>query len=217
MTARQEIDVSALIEQRPVTGFQWRTLFVCVSVLFMDGYDTQAIGYVAPALVKDWHLDKAALAPVFALGLVGMMLGGLFFGPLADRFGRKRFIILCTAAFGVFSLLTAFAQTPGQLMALRLLTGIGLGGAMPNVVALAVEYFPKRRRASAVTMVFVGFTIGAAIGGFAIAGLLRSYGWPVLFIIGGIIPLILVPLILALLPESLAFLVLKGRPQAEIL
>jgi AAHS family 4-hydroxybenzoate transporter-like MFS transporter len=174
----QEIDVSSLIEQRPITRFQWQTLFVCLSVLSMDGYDTQAIGYVAPALVQAWHLDKAALAPVFAIGLVGLMVGGLFFGPLADRFGRKRFIVLCTTLFGAFSLATAFADSLEQLMALRFLTGIGLGGAMPNAVALAVEYFPKRRRASAVTMVFVGFTVGAAIGGFAIAGLLRAYGWP---------------------------------------
>src|ERR1700749_3189049 len=217
MMARQEIDVSTLIEQRPVTGFQWRTLLVCLAILFMDGYDTQAIGYVSPALVQAWHLDKAALAPVFALGLFGMMLGGLFFGPLADRFGRKRFIVICTALFGVFSLLTSFTETPGQLMVLRFLTGLGLGGAMPNAVALAVEYFPKRRRASAVTMVFVGFTIGAAVGGFAVAGLLRSYGWPVVFVIGGIIPLVLVPLILLLLPEALTFLILKEKPQAEIL
>src|ERR1700759_38407 len=199
MTARQEIDVSALIEQRPVTGFQWRTLLVCVSVLFMDGYDTQAIGYVAPALVQAWHLDKAALAPVFALGLVGMMFGGLFFGPLADRFGRKRFIVICTALFGLFSLITAYTETPGQLMLLRFLTGLGLGGAMPNAVALAVEYFPKRRRASAVTMVFVGFSIGAAVGGFAVAGLLRSYGWPVVFVICGVIPLEVVTVVFLLL------------------
>jgi AAHS family 4-hydroxybenzoate transporter-like MFS transporter len=217
MKAEQTIDVSELIDQRPVSGFQWRTLFVCISVLFMDGYDTQAIGYVAPALVQAWHLDKAALAPVFALGLVGMMLGGLFFGPLADRFGRKRFIVLCSAAFGVFSLATAFAESPVQLMVLRFLTGLGLGGAMPNAVSLAVEYFPKRRRASAVTMVFVGFTVGAALGGFAIAGLLRTYGWPAAFVIGGIIPLVLIPLLLILLPESLAFLILKNRPVAEIL
>src|ERR1700743_3153192 len=216
MTARQAIDVSTLIEQRPVTGFQSRTLLVCLAVLFMDGYDTQAIGYVAPGLGQAWHLDKAALAPVFALGLVGMMLGGLFFGPLADRFGRKRFIGVCTALFGVFSLLTSLTETPSQLMALRFLTGLGLGGAMPNAVALVVEYFPKRRRARAGTMVFVGFTIGAAIGGFAVAGLLRSYGWPVVFVIGGIIPLVLVPLVLLMLPESLTFLILKGRPQAEI-
>src|SRR5215475_3508720 len=201
MTDTQEINVSTLIEQRPVTGFQWRTLLVCLAVLFMDGYDTQAIGYVAPALVQAWHLDRAALAPVFALGLFGMMLGGLFFGPLADRFGRKRFIVICTALFGVFSLLTAATETPRQLMVLRFLTGLGLGGAMPNAVALAVEYFPKRRRASAVTMVFVGFTIGAAIGGFAIAALLRTHGWPAAFIIGGIIPLVLIPLLWMLLPE----------------
>jgi MFS transporter, AAHS family, 4-hydroxybenzoate transporter len=217
MAAIQEIDVSALIEQRPVTAFQWRTLLVCLLVLFMDGYDTQAIGYVAPALVQAWHLDKAALAPVFALGLVGMMFGGVCFGPLADRFGRKHFIVLCTAAFGVFSLATAFAESPGQLMVLRFLTGLGLGGAMPNAVALAVEYFPKRRRARAVTMVFVGFSIGAAVGGFAIAALLRTHGWPAAFIIGGVIPLVLIPLLLVLLPESLTFLVLRKRPQAEIL
>ncbi len=217
MTTAQDIDVSALIEQRPVTSFQWRTLFVCLTVLFMDGYDAQAIGYVAPALVQAWHLDRAALGPVFAIGLLGMMFGGLFFGPLADRFGRKRFIVVCTAAFGLFSLLTAFAETPSQMMLLRLLTGLGLGGAMPNAVALAVEYFPKRRRASAVTMVFVGFTIGAAVGGFAIAGLLQAYGWPVVFVIGGVIPLVLVPLLLVMLPESLTFLILRDRPQAEIL
>jgi AAHS family 4-hydroxybenzoate transporter-like MFS transporter len=121
------------------------------------------------------------------------------------------------AFFGAFSLATAFADSLEQLMALRFLTGIGLGGAMPNAVAHAVEYFPKRRRASAVTMVFVGFTVGAAIGGFAIAGLLRAYGWPAAFMIGGIIPLILVPLLLVQLPESLAFLILQKRPQAEIL
>src|ERR1700753_963308 len=203
MTVSQTtIDVSALIEERPITGFQWRTLLVCLAVLFMDGYDTQAIGYVAPALVQAWRLDKAALAPVFALGLVGMMLGGLFFGPLADRFGRKRFIVICTALFGLFSLLTALTETPAQLMALRFLTGLGLGGAMPNAVALAVEYFPKRRRASAVTMVFVGFTIGAAIGGFAVAGLLRTYGWPVVFVIGGIIPLFLLSLVFFIVPGA---------------
>src|ERR1700759_982830 len=142
MMARQEIDVSALIEERPITGFQWRTLLVCLAVLFMDGYDTQAIGYVAPALVQAWHLDKAALAPVFAFGLVGMMLGGLFFGPLADRFGRKRFIVICTALFGVFSPLTSVTEPPVQLMLLRVPPGLGLGGAMPNAVALVVEYFP---------------------------------------------------------------------------
>lgn len=180
------------------------------------GYDTQAIGYVAPALVEAWHLDKAALAPVFASGLVGMMLGGLFFGPLADRFGRKRFVVVSTTLFGIFSLITAFASSPVELAVLRFLTGLGLGGAMPNTVSLAVEYFPKRQRASAVTMVFVGFTVGAAIGGFLIAGLLRTYGWSAAFLIGGIIPLMLVPLLLVLLPDSLAFLILRERPHAEI-
>src|SRR5262249_26239626 len=113
---------------------------MCAGVIFMDGFDSQVMGYVAPALVAQMHITRAAFGPVVSVGLVGMMIGGLIGGPLADRFGRKPVLVGCCLAFGVFSLLTATATSVESLGALRLLTGLGLGGAMPNSIAITSEY-----------------------------------------------------------------------------
>src|SRR5439155_5738265 len=144
------IDVAEFIDQQPVGGFQIRLLLTCAAVLFLDGFDTQAIGYVAPALAKDWGLTKGALGPVFSAGLFGLMIGALLFGPLADRIGRKKIIILSTLAFGIGALVTAFVNDLNTLLAIRFLTGLGLGGAMPNAVAMTSEFNPCRRRATMV-------------------------------------------------------------------
>src|SRR6266576_3276882 len=125
------IDVAEFIDRQPVGGFQIRLLLTCAAVLFLDGFDTQAIGYVAPALAKEWGLSKGALGPVFSAGLFGLMIGALLFGPLADRVGRKKIIIFSTLAFGLGTLATALVQDVGMLLAVRFFTGLGLGGAMP--------------------------------------------------------------------------------------
>src|SRR5665213_3525992 len=215
-----EVDVVEFIDAQPVGGFQLKLLLTCAAVLFLDGFDTQAIGYVAPALAKDWGLTKAALGPVFSAGLFGLMIGALLFGPLADRIGRKKIIICSTLAFGVGALITAFVQDVDTLLAVRFLTGLGLGGAMPNAVAMTSEFNPRRRRATMVMIMFCGFSVGAALGGFLAAALIPHFGWRSVFVIGGVVPLLLVPILALRLPESVRFLVLTGRaPQrvAELL
>jgi MFS transporter, AAHS family, 4-hydroxybenzoate transporter len=210
------VDVVAFIDQQPVGGFQIRLLLTCAAVLFLDGFDTQAIGYVAPSLAKDWGLTKAALGPVFSAGLFGLMIGALLFGPLADRIGRKKIIIFSTLAFGIGTFATAFVQDVNTLLAIRFLTGLGLGGAMPNAVAMTSEFNPHRRRATMVMIMFCGFSVGAALGGFLAAGLIPQFGWRSVFVVGGVVPLLLVPVLALRLPESVRFLVLTGRAHQRV-
>jgi MFS transporter, AAHS family, 4-hydroxybenzoate transporter len=210
------VDVAAFIEQQPVGKFQIGLLLTCAAVLFLDGFDTQAIGYVAPALAKEWGLTKGALGPVFSAGLFGLMIGALIFGPLADRIGRKKIIILSTLAFGVGTLATAFITDVNTLLVIRFLTGLGLGGAMPNAVATTSEFSPHRRRATMVMIMFCGFSVGAALGGLLAAALIPQFGWRSVFVVGGLAPLLLVPILMLRLPESVRFLALTGRAHGRV-
>jgi MFS transporter, AAHS family, 4-hydroxybenzoate transporter len=210
------VDVAGFIDQQPVGGFQIKLLLTCAAVLFLDGFDTQAIGYVAPALAKEWGLTKAALGPVFSAGLFGLMIGALLFGPLADRIGRKKIIIFSTLAFGIGTLLTAFINDVNTLLLIRFLTGLGLGGAMPNAVAMTSEFSPHRRRATMVMIMFCGFSIGAALGGLLAAALIPQFGWRSVFAAGGAAPLLLVPILALRLPESVRFLALTGTANARV-
>src|SRR6266849_5770876 len=210
------ISVAEFIDQQPVGGFQIRLLLTCAAVLFLDGFDTQAIGFVAPALAKEWGLSKAALGPVFSAGLFGLMIGALVFGPLADRVGRKNIIILSTLAFGIGALITAAVQDVTALLIVRFLTGLGLGGAMPNAIAMTSEFNPQRRRATMVMIMFCGFSVGAALGGMLAAGLIPRFGWRSVFVVGGVAPLIMVPILALRLPESVRFLALHGNAPARV-
>src|ERR1700726_559503 len=210
------VDVAEFIDAQPVGGFQIRLLLICAAVLFLDGFDAQAIGYVAPALAREWGLTKGALGPVFSAGLFGLMIGALLFGPLADRIGRKRIIILSTLAFGTCALVTAFVQDVNSLLAIRFLTGLGLGGAMPNAIAMTAEFNPRRRRATMVMIMFCGFSVGAALGGLLAAALIPQLGWRSVFIVGGVAPLLLVPILALRLPESVRFLALTGRAHQRV-
>jgi AAHS family 4-hydroxybenzoate transporter-like MFS transporter len=210
------IDVAAFIDAQPVGGFQIRLLLICAAVLFLDGFDTQAIGFVAPALAKEWGLSKGALGPVFSAGLFGLMIGALLLGPAADRIGRKTIIILSTVAFGIGALATAFVQDVSALIFIRFLTGLGLGGAMPNAIAMTSEFNPRRRRATMVMLMFCGFSVGGALGGLVAAALIPHFGWRMVFVVGGAAPLLLAPILMLKLPESVRFLALTGRADSRV-
>src|SRR5450631_3563199 len=215
-TSPSPVDVAQFIDAQPVGGFQIRLLLTCAAVLFLDGFDTQAIGFVAPALAREWDVSKGALGPVFSAGLFGLMIGALLFGPLADRIGRKKIIVFSTLAFGIGTLVTAFVQDIDTLLAIRFLTGLGLGGAMPNAIAMTSEFNPRRRRATMVMIMFCGFSVGAALGGFLAAALIPLFGWRSVFVVGGLAPLALVPILAMKLPESVRFLALTGQANERV-
>jgi MFS transporter, AAHS family, 4-hydroxybenzoate transporter len=201
------------VDQARFGSFQGNIVGLCALVAMLDGFDTQAIAYVAPSIADAWQIQSAAFGPIFGAGLMGLTIGALTFGPLADRFGRKALIVLCVALFGFCSLLTASAQSLNELMVYRVLTGIGLGGAMPNIIALTNEYAPARLKATLVTVMFCGFPLGSTVGGFISVPLIQTFGWQSVFIVGGAVPLVLVPLLIFFLPESIRFLAM--RPGSE--
>jgi AAHS family 4-hydroxybenzoate transporter-like MFS transporter len=214
--AAETIKLSETLDRRKVGGFQVGLLAMCALVLFFDGFDAQAIGYVAPNLIREWKLPPGELGPVFSSGLVGLMLGALFIAPLADRFGRRPVILGSTVVFGLFSLVTAWANTAEQLLLLRFLTGLGLGGCMPNAIALTSEYSPSRSRAFLVMLMFNGFSLGSLVGGLLASQFVPVYGWRIVFLVGGILPLAIAPVLYFLLPESIRFLALGGRSAATV-
>src|SRR5258708_6753479 len=214
--AEDVVDVSQLIDERRISGFQILVAVLCALAVFMDGFDTQMVGYVLPAIAKALQIAPSALWPAVVSGLVGLMTGALVFGIVADRVGRKWVIIFCLIIFGAFMLLTPTASSVQGLMAWRFLTGLGLGGAMPNAIALTAEYSPQRSRATVVMMMFFGFSLGAAVAGFATAGLVQHFGWPAVFYTGAVLPILFAPALAAFLPESIRVLALRGNAQARI-
>ncbi|MGE9762495.1 MFS transporter [Pseudomonas sp. PDM20] len=205
------LDVQSFINAQPLSLYQCRIVLLCFLIVFLDGLDTAAMGFIAPALTQDWGIDRASLGPVMSAALIGMVFGALGSGPLADRFGRKGVLVVAVFLFGLFSLISAYSSNLEQLMALRLLTGIGLGAAMPNATTLLSEYTPERLKSLLVTSMFCGFNLGMASGGFVSAKLIPAYGWHSLLLLGGVLPLVLAVVLLVWLPESARFLVVRNR------
>ncbi|TFV93877.1 MFS transporter [Oxalobacteraceae bacterium OM1] len=210
------LHVEPIIERAGMSPFQFGLLVLCGLCLIIDGFDVQAMGYVAPAIIQDWHISKAALGPVFGAGLFGMLLGSLVLTPVADRFGRRPVLIGSTFFFAACMLATTQVRSIDALLALRFITGLGLGSIMPNAMALAGEYSPSRSRVTRMMLVSCGFTVGAAVGGFVSAALIPAFGWESVFWVGGLVPAALGLAMLLWLPESIQFLVVRQRPLAQV-
>src|SRR5262252_4356119 len=172
-------------------GLQLRVAVLCGLIQALDGYDLSAIGLAVPSLAKAWSLPPSAFTQAFALSSVGIMVGAMFAGPIADRYGRKPVLLLSVAFFGVFSLLSAWATSLPMLVILRFFTGIGIGGAMPATVALTSDHTPDRWRTSVVMFMFTGNTVGGFFAGQITAQILPSWGWQGIFYVGGVVPLVL--------------------------
>ena len=199
-----------------VERFRWGPLALCSACLFVEGYDGQFMGYVVPGIAADWHIAPGALGPAVGAALFGLMLGAFFIAPLADLIGRKRVVLGSVLVFGVLTVATAAVTSLPPLVLLRFLTGLGLGGAMPNTIALTAEFSPAAKRATAVTVNFAAFSLGAAVGGLITAKLMPVYGWGSVFLFCGGLALLLVPLLLVGLPESYRPASIEGLPVREL-
>lgn len=203
-------DLESIIDSRPISRFQYMLMAICALVAMMDGFDTQAIAFVASEIAIEWHVPSSAFGPVFGIGLLGSLVGAMTFGPAGDRFGRKPALVLAILIFSAGSLLTPLSSSINDLIGIRFITGLGLGGALPCFISLTSEYSPRRLRSTLVALMFCGFPLGAVIGGLASAKLIPAFGWASVFIAGGLLPLLVLPLLIFFVPESVRFLALKG-------
>jgi AAHS family 4-hydroxybenzoate transporter-like MFS transporter len=211
MAGSGTVNVTQVIDSGRFGPFRWTAAILCGVLVTLDGFDNGTINFVAPVLTKEWHVGMPSFGPVFGAGLFGLMIGALASGPIADRCGRKLVVLSSTLIFSVFALATTLAHSIDQLYWLRFLTGLGVGGLMPNSIALTAEYAPRRIRSTVVAIMFLGFPLGAGAGGFLGPVMIPGLGWQSLFILGGVVPLILLPIAIYLLPESIRYLVVHAN------
>jgi AAHS family 4-hydroxybenzoate transporter-like MFS transporter len=200
-----------LIDRQPVRRFHVAVLALTGSVMFLDGLDTQAISFIAPVVGKEWSLSLAALGPIFSASIVGLMIGYLLLSPLANRVGHRRLVITATGFFGAVTLLCALADNEVQLIVLRLLTGTGLGAVIPSAVALASEFAPTRRRSTFVMLIYCWLALGFVAASLISGPLIPVWGWRGMFVAGGVLPLLIVPVLLRFLPDSPSYLLGRSK------
>jgi AAHS family 4-hydroxybenzoate transporter-like MFS transporter len=210
------VDVQEFVDNQRLSAFHWVLFVLCFLIVGLDGFDTGAMGFIAPSLVQDWKIPRESLGPVLSSALVGVGIGALVVGPIADKVGRKAVLVASVFFFGAVSCATAFATSMEGLTALRLITGLGLGAAVPNAVTLMSEYVPARARGFMVNAMFTGFAAGIALGGVLSAWLIPAFGWRSVLLAGGIAPLVLACVLILLLPESVKFMVANGRSSKRV-
>src|SRR5690242_5600940 len=199
------------LESQRIGPLQIRVAALCTLVQICDGYDINSVGIAVPSLTHAWGLPGPAFTTAFLWSSIGILVGALSSGPIGDRLGRKPLLLASLAIFGLASLASGFAGSLLVLSIARFFTGLGIGGAMPGTVALTGDYTPQRLRATVIMATFTGAPLGGFLCGQAAGLLLPSFGWPSIFIVGGIVPLLMVPALAIWLPESPRFLAAKGK------
>ncbi|MDQ0118058.1 AAHS family 4-hydroxybenzoate transporter-like MFS transporter [Pseudarthrobacter defluvii] len=215
MVTKAAYDVQDVIDKTPMGVKRWTTVVLCFVIALLDGFDTQSIAFIGPAIADDFGLQATDMTWVITASTIGMCLGAMTLGTFGDRIGRKKTILLALIIFGVFSVAGAFAQTLEQIVILRFLIGLGMGGATPALLALTAEFSPKNRRGTFMTLVLLGLPGGALLGGLVAAAWLPVMGWRGIFLVGGLLPMALLLVCLKMLPESPVFLATKRTPAAQ--
>lgn len=205
------VDVSAIIERQRLSPFLVGLVVISWIITFFDGYDMNVIGFAAPYFAKELDLTRVMLGNVFSIGTFGLLVGGFLFGWLGDAIGRRPSIILTTLLFGLFTLLMALATTYASLLALRFCVGVAAGGMLPLAWALNLEYAPRRYRATVVTLIMIGYSLGVALGGPISNWLAPQYGWQAIFVFGGVLSILSGCALFLMLPESIRYLASHGR------
>jgi AAHS family 4-hydroxybenzoate transporter-like MFS transporter len=216
MADQPVVQVSRLLDERGLSSFQIKLIAWSFFMVLIDGYDITAIAFAAPSLVKEWALKPGSLGPVFSASLVGILFGSAFFGWVGDRYGRKAALIWSNLVFGVFTLAAAFSTDLTQMFWLRLLAGLGIGGVIPNAVAINAESAPRKMRATLAIIAVGCVPLGGAIPGFVAATLVPTHGWQILFYIGGIVPIIIALVAMVGLPESIKYMALHERLRGKM-
>jgi len=210
------VDIKAFIDARPIAPFLWALVAMCFLIVVADGMDVAIMGFVTPSILQEWHVSRPAFGFVISAAPFGLVIGALIAGPSSDRFGRKIVLTSSVLMFGIFTVIAAGASSPQEMALLRLLAGMGMGAAMPNATTLLSEYVPQRRRSLLITIMFSGFSLGSAGIGFIAGTMIPHFGWRSVLLVGGITPLVLVPFLVALLPESARYMALHGAPADKI-
>jgi MFS transporter, AAHS family, 4-hydroxybenzoate transporter len=208
------VDLNQVIGERKVGFFHINLLLWTFIAMLADGFDMQAMPYIGSAIVSAFHVERAALGPAFSASFIGILVGAPIFGVLGDHYGRKIGAIISLSLCAVFMFVTTTAQSLDELIAYRFLTGFGIGGAFPNLVALVVEFAPKRMRAAFVIIIFFGLVLGTMLPGYVATALVASHGWQAVFFVGGILSIIGGASVLFGLPESIKYLAVQDRQAA---
>ncbi|HZH84531.1 MAG TPA: MFS transporter, partial [Phototrophicaceae bacterium] len=213
--AERTLNVAELSEGKLARPQIVIALWLC-TLMVLEGYDMQTLSFATPAILREWHVSRADFGAVLSAHLAGYLVGALVLSFFGDRIGRKNIIVAGAVIFGAFTFAAGFSTSPLELGIWRFGAGIGLGGAIPTGIALAAEYMPRRVRATTIGLMFVGYNVGAAAGGFIAAWTIADYGWPWVFYIGGIAAIPMFIGISLAIPESVRFMIIKGAPVSDI-
>jgi MFS transporter, AAHS family, 4-hydroxybenzoate transporter len=213
---RIPIDVTRLIDERPMSSLQWLVIAACALTMFTNGYDLQVMALTVPSLATEWALDPSRFGLALAAASIGIVIAATFLAPLGDRFGRRTLLVIALTLGGVSTILTATASSPEQFVLWRLLTGIGVGMNIPNANAWTSEYAPARIRATCLVIMNASIAVGSMLAGMAAPAILAAWGWRGTFMVGGAAPLVIALVMYFVTPESLKFLIARRPNDARV-